>query len=282
MAGGWKSVPLAVRGVDIATNAAASQGIRLPANASTTYAKGAWTQLIASTAADSGWLLVCASSANSSGAAIAVDIGFGTSGNEIAIVTNLAFAAPQIGVAGYYMLPVTIPAGTRVAGRVASSVLSDSAPVQVLTFADGYSSAGFGVSVDTYGFQASTGYGLQIDPGGSANTKGAYVQLTASLSVEIGGFLLCFDSQGTTTGTTGAVDWLVDIAVGASGSEQVILPNLAVCGYSAGGDSFIFGSTVPYIPMPIPAGGRISVRAQCSTAATPDRLLGLTFYGIRQ
>ncbi len=79
----------------------------------------------------------------------------------------------------------------------------------------------------------------------------------------------------------GLTYWLVDVAVGPAASEQIILPNLALSGINFNSNAQVLNSAMPYLPLPIAAGNRIAVRAQCSTATSPDRKIGATFYGVR-
>lgn len=88
--------------------------------------------------------------------------------------------------------------------------------------------------------------------GGAAHTKGAYVTLVAAAPFDVNGMLLV----GLVT--AGGNPRLVDIAVGAAASEQVVLPN------------FPFQNTrtatamdyLTYVPLRVPRGARIAARCQ--------------------
>jgi len=104
-------------------------------------------------------------------------------------------------------------------------------------------------------FIADTG-GFSTTAGATAHTKGSWVQLTASLSSQaslIGVMVSGVYTAATDTST------LVDIGIGASGSETVIVPNLAVGGY---------GGAPPliWVPVRIPSGSRIAARCQSIVA----------------
>ena len=278
MAGAWKGGLSFANATSI--GAVNSNGTLLTGSAST-YTKGAWGQLTASTTTDINWLLVQGVSFGWFGRAIALDIGVGGAGSEVIVVANLNYSDLNA-VTALYMLPVSIPAGSRIAGRFASNSANDFFNLLVTGFQDTYQSAGTaGSIVDTYGFSTSTNFGTQIDPGSTPNTKGAYVQLTASTTADILGVMLRLDGQGTTTGTTGGlVSWLVDLAVGAAASEIVILPNMFNISYTAT-STILNCHNQHFIPLQIAAGSRIAVRAQCSTGTSPDRLIGATVYGVR-
>lgn len=83
----------------------------------------------------------------------------------------------------------------------------------------------------------------------TAHTKGAYTQIIASTSADIDTIILRCNSSQSSVDTAS----LVDVAVGASGSESIIIADLAVGGHAS------YGIT---IPISIPSGSRLSVRAQ--------------------
>jgi hypothetical protein len=94
---------------------------------------------------------------------------------------------------------------------------------------------------------------------GAANTKGSYAATPLSTSTP-------HDAQGVmifnTTRSATAADYLVDIALGASGSERIVIPNLL---WSEGSSSGRLRSY--FFPLNIPAGSRLNARCQSSTAS---------------
>jgi hypothetical protein len=97
------------------------------------------------------------------------------------------------------------------------------------------------------------------------------------------------------TAVTATYAQLVDIGIGAAGSEQVILPNLrfqasimtggVVTPYTPGsatltGLSTLFPRWIPPIMCDIPAGVRLAVRQQSSTTNTNDRTSAYAIYGL--
>lgn len=254
-----------------------------PIASGSTFTKGAWLQVTASTTSDSTWIQIVIREASlTTAAAVGIDIGFGAAASEVVAINNLICSSVGRRMSAYY-LPLNIIAGTRLAVRCASSTASDSAgSVQLSTFADAFMSAGTNSAVDTYGFLTATNLGAFVEPGTTANTKGVYTQITASTTNDLAGFCLGFDNQtDSTSGTVGLEYWLLDIAVGAAASEQVLVPNLLVVCRSNNSNAFIVNTTTPYMPIQIPAGTRISARAQCSTNTSPDRKIGVSFYGVR-
>lgn len=283
MTGAWKGGLQFSNAVDIGTDLPFSQGFPVP-GASSTYVKGSWQQVTASTTTDIAWLQIYIETQTSNGLNWALDIGMGASGSETVIVANLSCS--QSSASGTrYLLPLTIPAGTRIALRASSSVANDQLIVALHGFSDAFTSAGTGSAIDTYGFISTSNVGLQVDPGATAGAKGAWVQLTASLTADIAGFVLAFDTQSTYNGTVGILNFLVDIGCGASGSEVIILPNYYLAGLTQAVSPIwgtLYGPSSGYLPIQVGAGTRIAVRAQCSTATSPDRLIGVIFYAVRQ
>lgn len=266
-------------GLDLGTVAANSTGPVL-VSSGTSFVKGAWLQLSASLTQDASWMMFFIETLNSSGSNYAVDIGVGAAASEVVIVSNLYFAGQTSGSVRY-MFPLTIPAGTRVAARVAGNGSpGGGCTVGFTVFSDSYQSAGCGSAIDTYGFNSATILGTSVDPGGTANTKGVYSQITSSTVADIAGIFVTFDAQNTSSGSSNASTSLIDIAVGGAGSEIVIVPNILLSVF-AGGSATQFGAAMPYMPIQIPAGSRLAVRSQSSTNASPDRIIGCTIWGVR-
>lgn len=92
-----------------------------------------------------------------------------------------------------------------------------------------------------------------VSLGAVAHTKSAWVQVTASTSTAVGLFRFKPSTWAGFSATTHAT--LLDIGVGAAGSEVVVVPNLAVGGQ--------YPTSTEYdIPIAIPAGRRVAIRAQ--------------------
>lgn len=265
--------------LDLGSVLANSTGPILIAGGSS-FVKGSWIQVAASLSIDVTWMMFYLETINSSGTNYCVDIGVGAAASEQAIVSNLYYSAQGAGFCRF-MFPISIPAGTRVSARTAGNGSPGGGlSVGFNVFSDTYQSVGACSAIDTYGFSSSTILGTAVDPGGTANAKGAYSQITASTTFDLAGIFVVFDQQNNMSGTAGVFYELVDIAVGGSGSEVVIVPNITLNLFLSAG-AFILGGFLPYIPVQIPAGSRIAVRAQSSTNISPDRVFGCTVYGVR-
>lgn len=273
-------------GTSVGFVAASTTGTQVLANA-TANTLGSWVQIIASTAADCCMLGIHISGFSSNGPNGAVDIGIGAAASEVIILQQLMVSYFDANGAAdaLFLIPVNIPAGTRIAARCQVDHASDGVWVDLTLFDGAFTQVDGFAGVDSIGFVAGTTVGTQLDPGAVANTKGAYAQLTASTSRDYAGLFFVFDGLGQITGTIHNTDnFAIDVAIGGAGSEQIIIPNI--------GTQKVYEGTlneVGFIPMlthikwiPIPSGTRIAARCQCSTNTATERLMGITAYGIYQ
>lgn len=203
-----------------------------------------------------------------------VDIAVGPGGQEHILVSNIGVNSGTGFAAAHIPLPMTVPAGTRISARYQRSNASLTMRVGVRGFSQG---AGIGRShCVTYGATTATSRGTSIDPGGSANTKGSWVQLSAATTHPIRWMLLHLGNQANSARTDAT--YVVDIGVGAAASESVIVANLMFMIDDA------YDEPVPaYIgpfPVSIPTGSRLAARAACTITDATDRLFDIIAYGI--
>ena len=168
--------------------------------------------------------------------------------------------------AGVIYVPIAVPAGTRISAKVADDGGS-SATRLIITPCR---SAGCVPLVSTgWVVGLTSGAPVDVDCGATANTKSSWVQITSSSHAtrDAKGFsvALCWDGSCDTSNNQ-----LWDIAIGGSGSEQVIVANLNASqeGYRAQLEPKISG---PFWT-PIPAGSRLAARAQSSTNSASSRV----------
>ena len=107
---------------------------------------------------------------------------------------------------------------------------------------------------------------------GALNTKGSWAELAAATA--LAGDLLIVQPGACSA----AADYLVDIGIGAAGSEQTIVSNLFIRGDSSN-DCVSTAMTLP-LPIAIPAGTRLAVRAQSDITNATDRLFDAVLYGV--
>lgn len=268
MPGGFSDNLDICNGTDVGTSTAASRGTSVTIGAHTV---GSFVQLIASTAADCCWMMVQIGPPDGSANVCAMDIAVGASASEKVIFQELvASGSTNIEGSVHYLLPCSIPAGTRISARGAGNV-SDSAFVSIILFDGAFTQIEGAAGVDAIGYVSATGLATAITPSATVNTKSAYTQLIAATNVDYCGLILNYSNLAASV--TNA-DYLVDIAIGTSGSEVVIIPNVHI---TPGGFILSPNVTGP-LWIAIPAGTRIAARAQASVASSTA--FGLMVYGI--
>lgn len=253
-----------------ATTAGVTDGTQITANAAANT-KGVYAELIASTSFDYEGVMLEFGFVTG-GVEWLIDIAIGAGGSEQIVIADLHYTFATALSAPYLFVPLRIPAGSRISARCQSSTGGASTWIM-----------GHGIAkvtdplsrVTTYGAAAADSGGVSVDPGAVANTKGAYSQVVASTTYPIKHLILGFGINGDTARTS--CRWLVDIAIGASGSEQIIVPNLLLNAHLSSDD--ITPHFVEF-PCDIPAGVAISARAQCTTTTAGDRLFDIIVYGV--
>lgn len=200
-------------------------------------------------------------------APILFDIGFGAT--PVAVLSNLVFRPTRNNEAGRSVyIPLAIPKNTQVSHRrqLASGVATQTDCI-ITPVACGFDpSPPFGVC-NTYGVTTSGSTTTAIlDPfsapnnGTQSSTKGGYVVL-GTTTAPVSAMLICLNENVINNGLQ--IRWAVDIAIGAPGSEQVIVANLPV---EIESNAVQFSQNfVGPIPCHIPSGVAISARCALST-----------------
>ena len=107
----------------------------------------------------------------------------------------------------------------------------------------------------TIGQTAASSTGTTLTAGGSANTKGAWAQLSAATPIDATGIIVVLG------GAVDNGDFLVDIGIGASGVETIIVPDVLHCGRAHD-----FNGYYPF-PICVPRGSRVVARCQATGAS---------------
>lgn len=235
-------------------------------------AKGAYAELAASTAfACTELQLVIQFTTAASGRVYLFDIAIGAAGSEVVIVPDMCFdggVGTAVAGGGTVSLPVAIPAGTRISVRSQSGAVGATATV-VVTLRKISTVPGITTFVN-YGANTGTSRGTSIDPGAVVNTKGAYVELSASTSAIIQ--VLALIAAGGGNGGRVTTRWYIDIATGAAASEVVIVPDIQIIMGEALNTIFWMMRSQTIFPY-IAAGTRVAIRASCSITDATDRVL---------
>lgn len=241
-----------------------SSGTRATGGSANT--KGSYVELSAATPFASDWILVQVRITNSTSSSL-IDVAIGAATSEIVILNNLLSCRgndPREN--GSFLFPCSIPSGVRLAHRVQSTDSSGICDVQVTLIGSGFANPGHLQKIVTYGATTADSGGISIDPGGSANTKGAYSEIASATTNTIKWVSIAAGNQNNTTRT--ACFWLRDIAIGSATSELIVVPDLgAAC---SNNDDDIYPRVVG-LPLSIPLGVRVAERAQCSTTDGSDR-----------
>ena len=241
---------------------------------------GSWTQLIAATAADcDAMLLRMACAGNDTGVdTIMCDLGIGAGGSEVAILPHQFFKVPAFsGGMVQAMLPLCLPAGTRIAARCQASATSSTSSIAVsLTLFSGEFSSGEGIAGfdDIGGLSGAPPNSLVVTPT-PANTKTAWAAINASTARDYAGLLVLVDNQGVPDNTN-FPSFATDIGIGAAASETVIISNI--------GGAFTEKGPVAslYVPVNVPAGSRLSTRSSIGPAVLAGSKIGVALYGAYQ
>lgn len=124
-----------------------------------------------------------------------------------------------------------------------------------------------------------------VDPGGTANTKGSYTEISEDAGNVLNGdsvahdyayfgFLVNSQFNGAVTGN----NCLIDIAKGAASSEVHILEDYYL---NANSSEVVSTGGVVWTPGSVSMGDRISARLQCDITDATDRLKGFLLAGLR-
>lgn len=250
-----------------------TSGVRAVAAAASANTKGAWVELIASTAEDYDAILVHYAAATSN-VSYLVDVGIGGAGSEVVIAANIHTSIGN-NSSEWFVIPRAIPAGTRISMRCASSTLSSQVRGGIVGVKGGWFTPQGGGDVITYGANAADSGGTPVDAGATANTYGAWAQLTASTGADVKALCVKTGGINNTTPTTG--QGLLQIGVGAAASEQPLFE----IPFNMGTTIDNYGPMPPFwFPVSVPAGSRLAARVMMTVTDATDRLMDVVAYGL--
>lgn len=230
------------------------------------------TQIAASSSYDYDAILVD-TVGNAIGVDASLDVYLGSSGNEYPLIDKIRVQKalstnPQ---AQAVLLPLAVPRGSRISAKAFGGALN------TIVYGMGFGSMGDKGFKRAVSMGITSATGVTVDPGATANALGSWTQIIASTPNHFNGLMVAFGSAARSNAALNS--WLVDIAIGASGSEQIILKQLLTMSFS----NTIFYMTPTFFgpfPCSIPAGTRIAARAQCSTSTSTTRNIDVTLYGL--
>lgn len=238
--------------------------------------KGSWVETFASTEMDSFGINVSIGATLSANSDRLVDIGIGAASSEQVIIGNIVTHNLGDIMVRHMFFPLKIPQGSRVAHRSQATSTNQNTLVGISLVGGGFvghhASCG---ACQTLGAVTGDSGGTSIDPGGTAGTKGSWVQVPSSTTTSFPGRWLMIGIGNQNNAARAVANWLLDVAIGGSGSEQTIIGDLHLRSEVNQGISPV---TIGPIPLAIPQGSQLSARASCSITDATDRLFDIVFY----
>lgn len=236
-----------------------------------------WTQLIASTSFDADGFYILYLAANGV-ADFLVDIGTGAAAAEVAFISNLYFSGCNgFTNIGWMYCPMAVPAGVRIAVRCQSSDANANMNIGLILCKGGPYRAQRCTRATTYGANTGDSGGTPVDPGGSANTFGGWVEINSSITNPIKFAMVCAGGQNNAARTDAT--HLTEMGIGANPNE-VLVSNRMYTRQIGGVFDGVYPSLYGVWPTrPIPAGSRLVARSSCSTTDATDRVMDITVVG---
>lgn len=251
------------------TTSGLSQGSAAISTATAWASPTAWTELIASLPFDIRGFYLTAGVGGSN--QYYADIAVGASGSEQRIGVPYPV---QTNFLQRWWYPVALKAGSRLSVRSASATSSTMSVQVSLAPATPLTPVGY-AQWTTFGhddWAGGAGFpSLVSDSGATANVKGAWVEITPSLPFSARWLQLLGVNSVTTSNN--AASFLIDIGVGAAGSELVALANL----YGRHNGNIRERACFLSDAVEIPAGSRVAFRHQSSNSNSTMRLLAAWF-----
>ena len=222
--------------------------------------KGTWHDL-GVLAIDAGQMAINLHDYSDSFNNMMIDIGIGDPGQESTIFGNLTATKSNVFQTRILTLPTIAPSGAHVVARAQNDGTAGTPQINIgiLIYGINFKNPSPPRSTVHYGPSVSLSRGVLVDPGASANVKSAWVEITSGTSIDHSSLLITI--QGDTDTVKPAGNALIDIGIGTSGNEVVILPNLPST-FASSDDHLpvMFG---PFL-LSIPSGTRIVARVQSS------------------
>ncbi len=237
--------------------------------------KGSWAEIIASLDNDVSGFMFASFGKPSNDEQGMVDLGIGGAGSEQVFLPDyLSTMRSQVPTQHPIFFPMCLPKGTRIAARgQCASSSSVQMSINISFFSKGFEAFGKINRWTAYGTDTTDTSGVSIDPGGTANTKGSWTEIISSTANPIRYLVGSLGTQNN-SGLSN-YRFLLDVGIGGAGSEQAIFENHP---FNTNGEELAHGMGFCF-PISIPAGTRLSARAQCSGTGASDRTFDIALYG---
>lgn len=237
--------------------------------------KGSYNETIASTGFDAFGINISVAPVLNANSDRLVDIAIGGSGSEQVIISNILCANIGDTQIHHGFWPLKIPASTRMTHRGQATSTNQGTCVGFTILGGGFVGHHASCSVcETLGAATGDSGGTSIDPGGSAGTKGSYVQVPSATTTARRSRWMAIGIGNQNNAARVAANWLLDVAIGGAGSEVLILSDLHLHSEV----SAISPAMIGPFPFAIPEGVQLSARASCSITDATDRLFDIAFY----
>lgn len=205
-----------------------------------------------------------------------VDIGIGASGSEKIIIPDLLYSNGIADTPSIVYFPIRIPLGVRLAARMQASSGASAIIISAIVHSGVWSGPVPRSYAVGYGATPASSRGISVDPGATLNTKPAtWTTIAAATTEAARGLVIGIGNQINLTRS--ATTWLLDIGIGAAGSERALIPNYMI---RSNLSEMVEPNFSPFFPVNIPAGSRISARCQCTSTTSPARLLDVMVYTV--
>lgn len=241
------------------------------------HTKGAWVTLDASTSFDADGIVIGTHCLNGNYGTM-VDVAIGAAAAEQTFLENFLVAnCTELNQSIY--VPIEIPAGSRIAARCQYGNAGPQSPqVSATLIRGGLLQPPPGGQVITLGAATGSTGGTSIDPGGSANTYGSWVQMSASTDSDIVALWPVVGNKGHTSPQyLGHGSFRLDVGVGAAAAEVAAISGLPFGSYT---NALYSPPAQMWYPVSIPAGSRVAARARCGTTDATDRTFDLVLYAL--
>lgn len=246
-----------------------------------------WTVLAAATEFDADGLIVRFDSSGTQSPCL-FDFAYGPTDNALTLLAeNLgvcgnggAGAGTNAHPAGITFIPGKIPAGSRLVARVQCGTGSQGFRIAPTIAGGGFyrlisQLLGEG-SVTHVGTVLASSKGTTIDPGGSANAKGAWTEL-GRVEKRIRAMIVCVQQENAAPSTA---YFRLDLAKNTG--REIIIPDLAITtaiGTSNSGEGMQGDGLTQLLFADVEAGETLAARLQCSITDATDRLLSVNVVG---
>jgi hypothetical protein len=230
----------------------------------TANALGSWVQMHAASGFPVDGMYVFLGqtglAASASNTQTLLDIGIGPSGSETAIALNIAIGGSLPFTA--LQIPIAIEANNRIVVRIRSAVSNKSCTMGMSLYGGG-TGLESGYRAVTYGANTASSTGTVLTAPAATNSESAWTQISASTTATARWMVVGLSIPNTATAT--AINGLLDIGIGAAGSEVGIVNDIPYAVSTAEDINAPYPLTYP---VNVPAGIRLAARYRGTSTAT--------------